>query len=280
MTDSTFTPNFDRAAAYPLLGTLRTALRDRDWDAVRALYDPADWDLRNLLVLDASEQEGSEVLLREVVARDPDDLVAATMLGVRLVEIGWRIRTSARAQQVSGAQFSSFFAYLREAEQILISVCARDPGIVSAWYERVVTARGLNAPTFRYLTTLPTDPDLLLLKIYRETWGHGTNPQQEAFTTIGDLIRESVVPPDLAVALYRAAARIPGVTVVDDSVDALGRHGVAVARAENGGREEWIFDRDTLQFRGERDVLADGTVGGSTAIVARAVVDHAGDVPA
>jgi hypothetical protein len=88
------------------------------------------------------------------------------------------------------------------------------------------------------------------------------------------------VPPDLAVALYQAAARIPGVTVVDDSMDALGRHGVAVARADNGGREEWIFDRDTLQFLGERDVLPDGTIGGSTAIVARAVVDQAGEVPA
>jgi hypothetical protein len=173
--------------------------------------------------------------------------------------------------------------------QIWLSVDGSRPGLL---HDPRVTGGGpderldppaqpdLNAPTFRYLTTLPTDPDLLLLKIYQQTWGHGTNPQQEAFATIGDLIRESVVPPDLAVALYHAAARIPGVTVVDDSVDALGRHGIAVARTDGGDREEWIFDRNTLQFRGERDVTADGSVGGSTAVVSRAVVDHAGDLPA
>jgi len=143
MTDSTFTPDFDYAPAHPELLTLRAALKARDWAGVRALYDPAGWDARNLIALDVSEQEGSEVVLREVVARDPDDLVAATMLGMRLVEIGWRIRTGYRAQHVSADQFASFHAYLREAEQILISVCARDPGQVSAWYERLPTARGL-----------------------------------------------------------------------------------------------------------------------------------------
>jgi hypothetical protein len=147
----------------------------------------------------------------------------------------------------------------------------------------------LNNPTFRYLTTLPTDPDLLLVKIYRETLGQGQSPQMEAFATIGDLISESVVPPALAVALYQAAGRIPGVTVVDDSVDALGRHGVAVSRTDGGVQREWIFDRNTLQLLGEREVWADGTtpaqrgsvlLPGSTAIVTRAVVDHAGEVPA
>jgi hypothetical protein len=143
MTDSDFRPNFDRAAAYPELVTLRTALRAHDWAGVRAVYEAADWDGRNLLVVDASEQEGVQSFLREVVARDPDDLVAATMLAVRLVEMGWNIRTGARAKNVSSAQFTAFFEHLREAEQVLISVCARDSGLTSAWYERMVTARGL-----------------------------------------------------------------------------------------------------------------------------------------
>jgi hypothetical protein len=34
-----------------------------------------------------------------------------------------------------------------------------------------------------------------------------------------------------------------------------------------------------LQFLGQRDVLADGTAGSSTAIVTRAVVNHARDLP-
>jgi hypothetical protein len=145
---------------------------------------------------------------------------------------------------------------------------------------------GLNDPTFRYLTTLTTNPDALLAKIYLETWGAGPNPQEEAFVTIGDLMRESIVPPDLAAALYKAAARIPGITVVDDAVDALGRHGVAIARAGDGDQTEWIFDRNSLAFLGERTVATQatadvpaGTVTGSTAIVTRAIVDHAGDLP-
>ena len=108
---------------------------------------------------------------------------------------------------------------------------------------------GLHSPSLRYLSTLPTNPDLLLMKIYWENGSSGPDPQAEAFTTIGDLIRESVVPPDLAVALYQAAARIPGITVIDDAVDALGRHGIAVGRTHAGIRAEWIFDRETILTR-------------------------------
>jgi hypothetical protein len=144
----------------------------------------------------------------------------------------------------------------------------------------------LNNPTFRYLGGLPTNPDVLLAKIYLETWGAGPSPQQEAFVTIGDLMRESIVPADLAAALYKAAARIPGITVVDDAVDALARHGIAIARTDGGIRTEWIFDRHTLQFLGERSVTTGqtefgpaGTVTGSTAIVNRAIVDRPGQLP-
>jgi hypothetical protein len=161
------------------------------------------------------------------------------------------------------------------------------------------TSASLHYPSLRYLATLPTNPDLLLLKIYWENGSAGPNPQAEAFTTIGDLMRESVVPPDVAAALYQAAARIPGVEVVDDAVDALGRHGIAVARTHGGIREEWIFDRGSLQFLGERSVVVGevegptpagssrstastrvGMVIGSTAVVARAIVDEAGKLPA
>lgn len=179
--------------------------------------------------------------------------------------------------------------------QIWLSVDGSRPGLLRDTGlprdgEVVLEPRGevyLNGPTLRYLTTLPTNPDLLLAKIYLETWGAGPNPQQEAFVTIGDLMRESVVPPGLAAALYRAAARIPGTEVVDDAVDALGRHGIAIARTHDGLRTEWIFDRRTLQFLGERTVTTEtfgssvppGIVTASTAVVARAIVDRPGQLP-
>jgi hypothetical protein len=144
----------------------------------------------------------------------------------------------------------------------------------------------LNAPTFRYLSSLPTNPDVLLAKIYVDTWGAGSGPQAEAFVTIGDMMRESIVPANLAEGLYKAAARIPGITVVDDATDALGRHGIAIARTDGLSRTEWIFDRTSLQFLGERSVLTEtmgpvpaGTVTASTAIVVRAIVDRAGQEP-
>ncbi|MET9769186.1 CU044_5270 family protein [Streptomyces sp. NPDC006415] len=147
----------------------------------------------------------------------------------------------------------------------------------------------LNAPSYDYLRTLPTDPDLLLKKIYDETEGEGNSPDQRAFNTIGDLLREQVVPPELAAGLYRAAARIPGVVLVDDSADAVGRHGVAIARADeaDGARTEWIFDRETYTYLGERTVqtrdvegVKEGTVRGHTAVTDRAVVDAVKQPPA
>ncbi|MFF0198327.1 CU044_5270 family protein [Streptomyces anulatus] len=149
--------------------------------------------------------------------------------------------------------------------------------------------RTLNSPSYDYLRTLPTDPGLLLKKIYDETGGMGNGPDQQAFSTIGDLLREQVVPPKLAAGLYRAAARIPGVVLVDDSVDAAGRHGVAIARTDeaDGARTEWIFDRETYTYLGERTVqtrdaegIEAGTVRGRTAVTDRAVVDAVKQRPA
>ncbi|MFF0753187.1 CU044_5270 family protein [Streptomyces sp. NPDC004267] len=144
----------------------------------------------------------------------------------------------------------------------------------------------LGNPTYRYLESLPTDPGTLLKKIYDETRGSGPGPDQEAFVTIGDLLREQMAPPKVGAALYRAAARIPGVTVVDDAVDAAGRHGVAVARVHAGERTEWIFDRNTLEFLGERSVMAEdtawarsGQITATTAVLTRGITDRAGDTP-
>ncbi|MFI5823688.1 CU044_5270 family protein [Streptomyces rishiriensis] len=150
----------------------------------------------------------------------------------------------------------------------------------------------LNNPSYDYLAKLTTDPDALLAKIYKETKGHGNSPDQEAFTTIGDLIGESYPPADLYPALFKAAEKIPGVVVVNDAVDAAGRHGVAVARLDetSGAREEWIFDEKTHVFLGERTVqvrketsegvlIKPGTVLLRSAIINRTVVDGMKQTP-
>ncbi|MET9668052.1 CU044_5270 family protein [Streptomyces sp. NPDC006475] len=149
----------------------------------------------------------------------------------------------------------------------------------------------LNAPTHDYLAALPTDADTLLAKIYKETKGMGNNPDQQAFTTIGDLLNESLAPADLNTALFRAAGKVPGVVQVQDAVDAAGRHGVAVARLDetSGARTEMIFDAETYTYLGERTIqvrphggdsgkIEPGTILFTSAITARQVVDDLKEV--
>ncbi|GAB2876324.1 CU044_5270 family protein [Streptomyces deserti] len=139
---------------------------------------------------------------------------------------------------------------------------------------------------YRHLQTLPTDPD----KMYEwlNSVSEGSSSKDEAnFVLVGDLARESLMPPAQAAALYRAAAKISGVFVVDDAVDAAGRHGVAVARVDDGERVELIFDKKTKEFLGEREVAVEdlpwgfekGEVTGRFAVLERAVVDKRGERP-
>lgn len=140
----------------------------------------------------------------------------------------------------------------------------------------------LNDPTYRLLQSLPTDPRTLLNLIYAGTNGEGQaqGPDGEAFTTIGDMIRETIVPPRTAAALYRAAALIPGVSLIGHVTNAEGRPGIAVAFTGNQVRYEWIFDPSTLQFIGERDYDMNAhKVTGDTAIQREAFVARAGQLP-
>ncbi|MGW3658795.1 CU044_5270 family protein [Streptomyces sp. NPDC005151] len=150
----------------------------------------------------------------------------------------------------------------------------------------------LGGPSYDYLATLTTDPDALLAKIYKETKGQGNSPDQQAFTTIGDLLNESMPPADLSVALFKAAAKIPGVVLVKDAVDAAGRHGVAVARLDetSGARTEWIFDAKSYTYLGERTIqvrphggdsgkIKPGTILFTSAITVRQAVDEMKQLP-
>jgi hypothetical protein len=139
---------------------------------------------------------------------------------------------------------------------------------------------GLNDASYRLLQTLPTEAQALLAMIYRVEHGHGPSADQEAFVTIGDLLRDKIVPPKVSAALYRAAALIPGVTLVPYATDAIGRHGVAAARTAEGIRTELIFNRTTLKLIGERTIIASiGLSTDATAIIRQAFVNHIGQVP-
>ncbi|MER7350205.1 CU044_5270 family protein [Streptomyces aurantiacus] len=136
---------------------------------------------------------------------------------------------------------------------------------------------------YRNLQKLPTDPVNMLdwLNKVADEENNG-----KPFVAVGDLTREALMPPEQAAALYLAAAKIPGVELVDDAVDAAGRHGVAIAWEDDGARQELIFDKKTKQYLGERTVMTEdrpyaekGEVTEKTAVLERKVVDRAGERP-
>lgn len=145
----------------------------------------------------------------------------------------------------------------------------------------------LSNTDYRHLQTLPTDPDKMYDWLVKASGDGSSNKDEANFVLVGDLARESLMPPAQAAALYRAAARISGVFVIDDAVDAAGRHGVAVARIEDGERQELIFDKKTKEFLGERAVAVQdlpwgfkkGDVTARTAVLERTVVDERGERP-
>jgi hypothetical protein len=168
-----------------------------------------------------------------------------------------------------------------------LSVDGTRPGLVNEpGMHNVPLAAGPPGSTdtrsYRYLQTLPTDPDQMLKWLRTHSTG-GKSTDQNAFVEVETLIAGTLPPPAVSAALYRAAAKIPGVVVVPDAVDAIGRHGVAVARVGDDKLLELIFDKKTYIYLGHREIAADttswqkkGQTVAMTAIEQRTIVDKPG----
>ncbi|WP_338692705.1 CU044_5270 family protein [Streptomyces sp. Q6] len=150
------------------------------------------------------------------------------------------------------------------------------------------TPEGFGRATYHWLASLPTDPDKLLDHLYAKTPETEREERHQAvFNTIGSLLG-GVTPPRTAAALYRAAAKIPGVTRAPAAQDAIGRHGIGIAREDTRfhTRTEWAFERHDLTFLGSRSYLVKdttygkkGTLMSANAILDQAIVDKAGQEP-
>jgi len=138
----------------------------------------------------------------------------------------------------------------------------------------------LGDTTYRLLQSIPTQPDALLAYLKAgKKWTNDDPP-----TEIGDMIRETIMPPALAAALYRLAATLPGATLVPHATNAVGRAGIGIMwtgkTAKQVYQNEWIFDRTTLQFIGERIFNPKtGQVSGESAILKQAFTAQAGQLP-
>lgn len=109
-----------------------------------------------------------------------------------------------------------------------------------------------NSPAYR--RGLPTDPAAMRKWLYRNSHG-GNPPDVQAFITVGDTIRETYIQPASLAAMFKAAAKIPGVTLTKDAVDFAGRKGIAVGQTWHGLRHELIFEPKTYRLLGEREVV-------------------------
>lgn len=139
--------------------------------------------------------------------------------------------------------------------------------------DRGVTDESYPAGGLYYLDTsrLPADPQALRDLIEQRKIVGGPKGDWETFSIVGDLLRETSIPPAVRGALYEVAADLPGVELVGKVADASGRPGVAVAYTHEGIRQEFIFDPKTAEPLGENYVLVeDSTVnvesGGAGAI--------------
>ncbi|MFJ4030042.1 CU044_5270 family protein [Paenarthrobacter sp. NPDC089989] len=110
------------------------------------------------------------------------------------------------------------------------------------------------------LAALPRDPAELLDFIRSQSEERAGSSDNQAFVWISDHLRSGSIPADLRAALYRAAALIPGVTLVDNQTNLNGRTGTAIGRIDErtNSRHEIIIDPVTGQFIGERVITLNG----------------------
>src|ERR1700684_1228159 len=74
---------------------------------------------------------------------------------------------------------------------------------------------------------------------------------------VQELLGEGVVAADLCRATYDAASRLPGVEVVPELGDELGRVGQGLVEVQHGERVELIFAADRSELLGYRHVLVE-----------------------
>ncbi|MEU0569073.1 CU044_5270 family protein [Nonomuraea sp. NPDC005983] len=126
-----------------------------------------------------------------------------------------------------------------------------DHGVEDSLYETSCPAKPNDELAYARLGAWPTDLARVREKVMAEA---GKDPFG-VWSTLQQLIRESVVRPSLGAALYQVAAELDGMTLIPDTVDVAGRKGMAVSMdAGDGIRSEMVFDRQTYRYLGERFV--------------------------
>jgi hypothetical protein len=125
----------------------------------------------------------------------------------------------------------------------------------------VVSPSGGAMPPQDYasVAALPRDPDALLAWVYKQGVPGMVKKDprdSRAFGLLGGILRNNVLPPQLEATIYRALAKIPGVTLNKGAVDIAGRPALGVAYVTEGWvNQEILLDRKTYAYRGDRSIV-------------------------
>ncbi len=162
-------------------------------------------------------------------------------------------------------------------------VAAGSPHLGSGGVEDFV----LSGQPFLDTSNLPTEPRALrrLIEARKIPRVGGPPGEAETFTLIGDMLRNTYLPPAFRAALYRVVAELPKVELLGEVKDPIGRKGIGVAFTKGSVTHELIFDPATSALLGEREVAARripdlqvpaGTETGSVTYLESKVVDSLG----
>ena len=125
-------------------------------------------------------------------------------------------------------------------------------------------------PMPAYLPDLPTDAEAMARYLNERNAHLDDDPAQNKTNGIAkdmwQLATSRYLRPAQRAALYKAAAKIPGITVVDGAVDATGRRGTGVSWRFGKETVMWIFDPVSYAYLG---TATDTTV--------QAIVDRVGE---
>lgn len=117
-------------------------------------------------------------------------------------------------------------------------------------------------------------------RLSRDSEGHGQSQESEMLAQATDALRTGLLPAGVRATLYRAMARIDGVTISDDAVTLDGSVGTGFTVSSPWIRGETIIDPQTGEYIGTRETLVEddptnhltsGTLLGYTAVSSRIV---------
>ncbi|MEV1247987.1 CU044_5270 family protein [Nonomuraea sp. NPDC050022] len=108
--------------------------------------------------------------------------------------------------------------------------------------------------TYAMVAALPTDPDKLLAKFRKIHAVPDADQDDWIFLRFAVTLNQNVPPPAQEAAIFKAMAKLSGVTVNESAVDDDGRPALSVSRVSEGWlKREVLLDPSTYAFRGRRE---------------------------